>query len=238
MASLDSTAAAAASPASHDATNTPNPPLDKLSSATDDDLDVASSASPEIDSNANLFSNGLYNSIIPAINSLDSSINQVYSSQHNAAQQIDKLAQLIIGFQQLSTNNPNPIDFHLYINKIKEAKKKIKRINTTVNNINNRIIDCRNTIRKREGLNSVNKANTAASSAHISSSDSNNPTASTLSNNSTSTTQPQSERNTATEENQSTQSTTANSTPDTTPSAMAALSHKAQLDNILNQQWK
>lgn len=116
---------------------------------------VNTSDQPSLSSSTttNLFSNGLYNSLIPSINILDKTINSLYNEQYNTAQKIDNLANLINLFKSIQEqHNKQPLDFIKYADKLSSARKRVKRINYIVNNINTRLNECKNTIKKKEGI--------------------------------------------------------------------------------------
>ena len=106
------------------------------------------SPSPSSTPSLPLFSSGLYDALHPALSTCDAAITSVFTAQTQLAAQIDSLAALLASFQQLSKSAV----FAPYTEKLRSAKRRVKRLQAAVERINERMDDCREMVRRKEGL--------------------------------------------------------------------------------------
>ena len=95
-------------------------------------------------------SSALYDAIQPALAHCDTAIDSVFTSQAQLASQIDTLAALLSSFHAL--HRSSAALFAPYTAKLQAAKKRIKRLQGSVERINGRLDDMRDTVRRKEGL--------------------------------------------------------------------------------------
>ena len=92
----------------------------------------------------------LYDALHPALAHCDTAIESVFTSQSQLASHIDTLAALLTQFNALHTTSAQL--FTPYTAKLQSAKKRIRRLQTSVDRINGRLNDMRDTVRRKEGL--------------------------------------------------------------------------------------
>ena len=95
-------------------------------------------------------STALYDAVHPALAQCDAAIDSVFTSQAQLASQIDTLAALLASFNALHRSSATL--FSPYTAKLQSAKKRIKRLQTSVDRINGRLNDMRDVVRRKEGL--------------------------------------------------------------------------------------
>ena len=96
------------------------------------------------------FSSALYDALHPALAHCDAAIDSVFTSQAQLASHIDTLASLLASFNAL--HRSSSALFTPYTAKLQSAKKRIKRLQTSVDRINSRLNDMRDVVRRKEGL--------------------------------------------------------------------------------------
>ena len=94
------------------------------------------------------FSSALYDVISPALASCDSAISSVFTSQDALAAQIDSLASVLSSFQSLHQSAV----FAPYTLRLQGCKKRIKKLQVSVDRINERMDEMREMIRRKEGI--------------------------------------------------------------------------------------
>ena len=94
------------------------------------------------------FSSALYAALSPALSSCDSAIASVFASQDGLAAQIDALAAVLSSFHALQQQSL----FSPYTAKLQSAKRRIRKLQTAVDRIHERMDDLRELIRRREGI--------------------------------------------------------------------------------------
>ena len=94
------------------------------------------------------FSSALYDVLSPALSCCDSAISSVFASQDALAAQIDSLSLVLSSFHSLHQSAA----FAPYTAKLQGAKKRIRRLQSSVERINERLDDLRDLIRRKEGI--------------------------------------------------------------------------------------
>ena len=112
-------------------------------------------------------SSALYDAIQPALAHCDAAIDSVFASQAGLASQIDTLAALLSSFNAL--HRSSAALFAPYTAKLQAAKKRVKRLQSSVERINGRLDDMRDTVRRKEGLGGYSAVGGAATRLSLSS---------------------------------------------------------------------
>ena len=94
------------------------------------------------------FSSALYDVLSPALSSCDSAISSVFASQDALVAQIDSLSLVLSSVHSLHQSAA----FAPYTAKLQGAKKRIRRLQSNVERINERLDDLRELIRRKEGI--------------------------------------------------------------------------------------
>lgn len=92
------------------------------------------------------FSQGLYNALCPAVTACDEQLRNVMASQQELATHIDRLASALKSFNS-EIQTP---DLSAYVEKLTRAGVRVKKLNSSVTQINARLEKIRASVRKNE----------------------------------------------------------------------------------------
>jgi len=96
----------------------------------------------------NAFETGLLKVLTPAVETCDEQIRDVLKSQEALGNNLDRLALALQEFTDKSKMPP----VTKYTEKLSRARKRLKTVNSTVEQINNRLENIRSIVRKKEQL--------------------------------------------------------------------------------------
>jgi len=96
----------------------------------------------------NSFETGLLQVLTPAVETCDEQIREVLKSQESLGNNLDRLASALQEFTEKTKMPP----VTKYTEKLSRARKRLKTVNTTVEQINNRLENIRSIVRKKEQL--------------------------------------------------------------------------------------